>query len=265
VKNTYYFSHDTNANQDPKILAMRSVYGWEGYGWYWLIIEMMREQQDYQLNIEGKYAWNAFALQMQCADEQAQKYIMDCINEFHLFESDGKNFWSNSLLRRMERADEKSNKARESALLRWEKERNANAEQTQCAPNAIKEKKVKEKKSINYSLEIEKFRSRYSPEQLETIEQYLEILRTTRVSGKLAPSVEHGVYEDMHRYDPLIVEHACKKVISKPELHAKKENYFAGILRNTTVDEALKGLLPSRASPQHRVNGTMFGADAEVV
>lgn len=265
MKDTYYFSHDSNANQDPKILAMRSVYGWQGYGWYWLLIEMMREQQDYQLNIEGKYVWNAFALQMQCTDEEAQKYIMDCINEFHLFESDGKNFWSNSLLKRMEKADEKSSKARESALLRWEKERNANAMQTQCTPNAIKEKKVKEKKEINYSHEIEQFRSRYSPEQIQTIDQYFEILRTTRVSGKLAPSIEHRVYEDMHRYSPLVVEYACKTVISKPALHAKKEDYFSGILRNTTVDEALKGLQSSRASPQQKANCSMFGADADVV
>ncbi|MFG6179738.1 Lin1244/Lin1753 domain-containing protein, partial [Halomonas sp. THAF12] len=64
MKNTYYFSHDGNARNDPKILSMRSVYGSEGYGWYWIIIEMLREQEDYKIKI-NKYTWNALAMQMQ--------------------------------------------------------------------------------------------------------------------------------------------------------------------------------------------------------
>lgn len=109
-------------------------------------------------------------------------------------------------------------------------------------------------KGNDLSLEIEQFRSRYSPEQLSLIDQFFEILRTTRVAGKIALSVEHGVYEDMHKYDPLIVEYACTTVIKRPDLHAKKENYFAGILRNTTIDEALKGLHGGRASPKNKAD-----------
>ena len=62
MKDTYYFSHDSNANQDPKILAMRSVYGWEGYGWYWLLVEMLREQEDYRINIQG----NTLSMRSHC-------------------------------------------------------------------------------------------------------------------------------------------------------------------------------------------------------
>ena len=151
MKDAYYFSHDSNASQDPKILAMRSVYGWEGYGWYWMLIEMMREQQDYRLDISGKYVFNAFALQMHCTSDAAENFIMDCINEFNLFDTDGTTFWSNSLLRRMSEKDEKSIKDRLAAQTRWDKElskckRNADALQTQCDPNAIKERKGKENK-----------------------------------------------------------------------------------------------------------------------
>lgn len=146
MKDTFYFSHDSNANQDPKILAMRSVYGWEGYGWYWMFIEMLRDQEDYHLNIEGKYAFNAFALQMHCDEEKTQQFINDCINEFKLFESDGKTFWSNSLLRRMEKAEERSKKARKSAESRWNKKANANAMQTHSECIAINENKVNENK-----------------------------------------------------------------------------------------------------------------------
>ena len=66
AKDAYYFSHDANARQDPKILEMISVYGIEGYGRYWILVEMLREQSDYTLSLTGKYTFNALAMQMQC-------------------------------------------------------------------------------------------------------------------------------------------------------------------------------------------------------
>lgn len=138
IKDAYYFPHDSNARNDPNILAMRSVYGWQGYGWYWMLIEMMREQSDYRLPL-NKYMIDALAMQMQCDRNAAQKFIDDCVKEFQLLASDGSFLWSESLLRRMAKYDEKSEKARASAQVRWGKsECNANAMQTQCDGNASK-------------------------------------------------------------------------------------------------------------------------------
>ena len=152
MKDAYYFSHDSNARNDPKILIMRSVYGAEGYGWYWMIVEMMREQADYALDMRSQYARNAFALLLQCTPDAAQKFIDDCINEFGLFDSDGGRFWSNSLCRRMDMRSEKSEKARQAALSRWSSKSNADAMPTHSERNAIKgkekEKKVKESKTL---------------------------------------------------------------------------------------------------------------------
>lgn len=133
------------------MLEMRAVYGAEGYGWYWMIIEMMREQSDFKLELCKR---NALAMHLQCDPDAAHKFVQDCINEFNLFDADDEFFWSNSLLRRMNMRMEKSEKARKAALKRWGKdescERNANAMLTQCDRNAIKGKerkgKVKEKK-----------------------------------------------------------------------------------------------------------------------
>lgn len=163
MKKTPYFSHDANAREDPKIMAMRSIYGWQGYGWYWLFIENMREQQDYKLSIQGQYVFNAFAMQMQCESEVAEKFINDCINEFKLFKSNEKKFWSSSLIIRMGKMQEKSKKASESAKARWSKgsatsetvcEGNADNMRThsECNANAmqIKESKVKESKVNKY-------------------------------------------------------------------------------------------------------------------
>lgn len=125
AKEAYYFSHDSNARHDPKITAMRGVYGSEGYGWYWMIVEMMRESEGYKLDMQGKYVWNAFALQLHCECNQIEQYVKDCINEFNLFESDGKYFWSPSLLRRMDIREQKSEIRRKAAKARWDKEKQA--------------------------------------------------------------------------------------------------------------------------------------------
>ena len=157
-KEAYYFSHDSNARHDPKILSMRSVYGSEGYGWYWIIIEMLREQENHKIEIT-KYVWNALAMQTQCNADAMHSFVEDCIKEFKLLHSDGEFFWSESLLRRMEFKTEKSEKARKAAEARWKKSSkdkgstkteskqsnsDASAMQPHSDRNAIKEKKVKE-------------------------------------------------------------------------------------------------------------------------
>lgn len=135
MKDSFYFSHDLNARNDPKILALRSVYGMEGYGQYWVLIEMMREQDNYKLML-SKYVWNALALQMQCDATAAQKFVEDCINEFDLFESDGNAFWSNSLIRRMAKKDDKKEKARKAANARWNKDSDDTDNAQSCNSNA---------------------------------------------------------------------------------------------------------------------------------
>lgn len=121
AKEAYYFSHDANARQDPKVLQMMSVYGVEGYGRYWILVEMLREQSDFTLSLRGKYTFNALAMQMQCTPNASEEYVHDCINEFGLFESDGEFFWSNSLNRRMSIKEELSQKRRKAAEIRWGK------------------------------------------------------------------------------------------------------------------------------------------------
>lgn len=155
-KEAYYFSHDSNARQDPKILAMMSVYGPEGYGWYWILVEMLREQSDFTLDKQGKYTFNAISMQMHCTKDASEQFVNDCINEFELFQTDGIKFWSDSLLRRMAMKEEISQKRKKAAEKRWSKqEENTNEMQMHSNSNADgmqgkekKEKKGKKEKEI---------------------------------------------------------------------------------------------------------------------
>jgi hypothetical protein len=180
MKDAYYFSHDSNASNDPKIIAMRSVYGTEGYGRYWLLIEMMREADGYKLEIKSKYAFNAYAEHLKCDCNAFASFLHDCIHEFQLFSSDESYFWSESLFRRMLKANEKSEKARQSAEARWNKQpKNANASKKQAnAPkiDALKERKGKENKEkilplINFN------KITYQKDQdIELVESYLNLM-----------------------------------------------------------------------------------------
>ena len=117
--------------------------GWEGYGIFWALIELLRDQTEYAMKLD--YESIAFALHTDCDK------VKSILNDFDLFDISKDLFHSKSLLERMKIKDERSDKARESALKRWNKDINANALRTQSEPNAIKESKVKESK-LNESL-----------------------------------------------------------------------------------------------------------------
>jgi len=148
AKDAYYFSHDANAHLDEKIIELRMDLGWEGYGVYWAIIETLRNASNYKL--EMNYNRIAFALNTD------SNLIKTVVENYKLFNFNEGFFFSESLLKRMLKKDAKSNKARESALARWNKlnskqsDSNANALNSQCDSNANKRKESKEKeKKVN--------------------------------------------------------------------------------------------------------------------
>jgi hypothetical protein len=122
-KDAYYFSHDSNARHDIKITAMRSDYGAEGYGWYWILIETMREQEGYRIPVNDKFSYRSLAHELGTDHVKAKKFIDDCINEYELFSTDGKYIWSNSLINRMVMVDKKREQARQAVNTRWSKYR----------------------------------------------------------------------------------------------------------------------------------------------
>lgn len=119
MKDAYYFSHDANARHDPKIIKMISTYGMEGYGWYWVIIEMLREQDNYKLSIYDHSDIDVIAFQTYSDSEKIKKYIGDCVKIFKLFKKSKKYLWSLSLSNRMKKMNEKREKGRKAANKRW--------------------------------------------------------------------------------------------------------------------------------------------------
>ncbi len=136
-----YFSHDYHARSDPKMIKLRMKYGFEGVGLYWSIIEILYEAEGRVLRTECE----RIAYELQIGIERITAII-----DTDLFQKDELYFWSDSVLKRLNIREEKSEKARESAYKRWENKDlkiHANAMRTQCDGNAIKVNKSKVNKS----------------------------------------------------------------------------------------------------------------------
>lgn len=104
MKESFYFSHDSNARNDEKILAVRMRFGVEGYGIYFMLIERMREESDY-MSIKD---YNSLAFDFRVSADKVKSIVED----FGLFSftEDGKRFYSESFMKRMTLKDEKSRK-----------------------------------------------------------------------------------------------------------------------------------------------------------
>lgn len=101
-KDSYWFSHDSNAGRDIKLLKIQHIHSHWGKGVFWDVIEVLREQKDY------KYPIDDSSLQILCGAIYCQDFtrfknwFTDCV-KVELFEIKDDLFFSNSLIRRMKK------------------------------------------------------------------------------------------------------------------------------------------------------------------
>lgn len=235
AKDAYYFSHDSNARSDPKVLAMRAAYGTEGYGRFWILIEILREQDEYKLR-KTKFIWHTLAQEMQCTVEEIRTFISLCIKEYELLDEDETHIWSNSLLRRMKYLDDIREKRRDAAHKRWKKDHEseniANALDLQSGCNAnvelSKSRKENEMNKENKTNEFRKFWEVY-PRKLE-----ISKAKTAEEWYKL---IENGV-------SAIDLIEAAKKYASSVR-SAKTEEKFIKMPQNFLIESIYKHYLPA--------------------
>ena len=110
-----YFPHDSNARSDRKILKLRRIHGWAGYGIYFALIEILREQPDF------KYPLSQIS-ELEYELRESKEIILSIITNFDLFIIDEQNnFFSISLVTRLQPFLEKSKRAIEANRIRWER------------------------------------------------------------------------------------------------------------------------------------------------
>ncbi len=114
-KQAYYFPHFNNARNDTKLLSIRRVFGMEGYGIYFAILEMLREQENYSLPLSS-------IPNIEYELRVSREIVEAIIRNFDLFEIYDNEFFSPKLRQYMEYYQNKSLKAKESINARWQKQ-----------------------------------------------------------------------------------------------------------------------------------------------
>ncbi|MEG2341420.1 MAG: DUF4373 domain-containing protein [Odoribacter sp.] len=148
-KDTFYFPHDSSAKDDPKCVLLIEQLGPEGYGIFWILVEILRGQPDYTYPIG---LLPALARRYNTTNEKIKAVVVS----YDLFSiSDDKFFFSESLNRRMREIEFKRKMLSESGkkgnAKRWEltekEEHNRHPIATRSPgdrhPIAIKENKSK--------------------------------------------------------------------------------------------------------------------------
>jgi len=161
-----YFNHDSSARNDLRIIKLRAKLGYEGYGVFWALLELLFTEEN-KLCVND-YSEIAFGLQCD------SKMLKQVIEDFDLFTVEDDCFYSKRLNKQIEEINSKSNKAKENASKRW---KNAVAKRTDSGRIASRveveakvEVKKSNKKGIDYYNDIS-FPDYYDIHYAKRIEQ----------------------------------------------------------------------------------------------
>lgn len=91
--------------------------------------------------------------------------------------------------------------------------------------------------------------------------EYWDVIRETRKTGSVAKSVIYNNMVKWQKYDPVVIEYALKEHIAQHK--GKKEEYTVGIMRNTSKEEAKKGLSEGRQNKSKSRNKVVPMRDRE--
>ena len=91
-KDAYWFRHDSNAKDDPKIMLLIDQLGLEGYGIFWVLVELLRDQPEY------KYPLKLLPTIARRYNTSAEK-MLTVVQKYELFEIEHDEFFFSSSLR----------------------------------------------------------------------------------------------------------------------------------------------------------------------
>lgn len=150
MKETFYFQHDYNATQDPKLMTVLARCGLSGIGMYWIIIELLHQQTDNKIKKDEYNDYIDFYGRTE--NEQVLNKIKQVLTDVNLLvEQDGFIFSKRVLENKNKRkiiSEKRSLAGKKSANVR---KGLTSVEQTLTSvkQNLTKERKEKEKKVNN--------------------------------------------------------------------------------------------------------------------
>jgi len=144
-----YFPHDTNASNDPKIVHIKTKFGWSGVGMYWALIEALHKEPSGEIKA---CLVDSIILDLFEKDALKAEEFKNELYAIALLVLCNGNATSQRVKQNLTEINSKSDVGRANALKRWknranikENKNDAIALQRQCKPNANKVNKSKVK------------------------------------------------------------------------------------------------------------------------
>jgi hypothetical protein len=145
AKDAFWFRHDANARNDIKIIDLRAEHGYQGYGIYFAILEVLREQDGYKLPI-SKRGRLAVALG---ENPDIVRNVVDTCIECGLFVEEDGYILSPSFIERMAVWEAKKlNGSKPKAKLKLNDKLNANIREEKSIEEEIREEKIVKQKQF---------------------------------------------------------------------------------------------------------------------
>lgn len=130
-KDAFYFPHYSNARHDRKIQRIRKDLGMEGYGIFFMLLEVLREQMDFTYPVKDIDL---------LADEfgTSTAKLEAVINAYDLFQMDASgNFFSPKFVFYLQPWIQKKEQMRKAAITRWGKAETARLERDESVKKAL--------------------------------------------------------------------------------------------------------------------------------
>jgi hypothetical protein len=150
AKDKFYFQHDSNARNDLRILSLRQIMGWEGYGLYWAMLEILRDQDGYKIPSSCQ---GSLMLGLSLDEDRLKDFISNCLSLGLLVEKDG-FLYSNSFLVRMSEIDERRMKLSEAGRRGGINSSHAKATLNQPSSSKANKSKVNKNKTNIYDFSL---------------------------------------------------------------------------------------------------------------
>lgn len=186
-KDAYWFSHDSNSQDDPKCMQLIDQLGMEGYGIFWGLIEKLRCEKEYRLPIS---VCSSFAKRWGTSKEKVEAVIL----KYDLFKLEDEQFFFSKRL--SESMNYKSLTGKSNALKRWgsnatalQLHSNGNPTAMQNDAITVKDIRVKESKEDNNTFNV--FWQAYPKKEAKS--KALIAWNKAKITEVLMPVILHAI------------------------------------------------------------------------
>lgn len=185
-----YFPHYSNARYDPKIINLRRKYTDAAYAWFFMILEIIREQPDFKYPVD-QIGTMAFDIRVDI------EVLTDIVHNSGLFVIDNNLFFSQKFIANMQPLVDKSARAIEANRVRWEAQKAVDPNGDPNGDPRKKERKkennqtIKERKDL-FIFNVKQFSSMTTKDKLQN---FIIYWTTLRKDGKMYFEMQPGGFD----------------------------------------------------------------------